>query len=126
MTCPDCGQSYRQGQWPWCNGSGDHGRPYGRQGGSAHPSERSVVYRNPRTGQVAYPPRNDQPMPQVYAQAGYERHEMPSLRDIERLEKQDNVRSEVAWFDRGSGHADYEPDQKPIDLTGLEFLPVEK
>lgn len=124
MTCTDCGKEYRTGEWPWCHGTGEHGRPYGRQGGAVHPSERAVVYRHPATGKVVYPPRNDQPMQPVYANAGYERVELPSLRDVEKLEKQDNVRSDIAWFDRGTGNADKTADPKPIDLTGLEFRQV--
>ncbi len=119
--CENCGQDYKLGQWPWCNGNGEHSRPHGRQGGAVHTSERAVVYRNPATGQVNYPARNDQPMPKKLERWGYERVELPSLRDVERLEKQDNVRSDVAWFDRGTGNADKLPDVKPIDLTGLEF-----
>jgi len=121
VTCPECGKEIRIGQWPFCGSYGEHSRPYGRQGGTVHPSERAVVYRHPLTGKVVYPPRNDQPMQPVYANAGYERVELPSLRDVERLEKQDNVRSDIAWFDKGTGNADKLQDVKPIDLTGLEF-----
>ncbi len=117
MICKNCGYNYREGEWPWC----PHGRPHGRQGGAVHTSERAVVYRHAGTGNVVYPPRNDQPMHPMYANSGYERVELPSLRDVERLEKQDNVRSDIAWFDRGTGNADKTEDVKPIDLTGLEF-----
>jgi hypothetical protein len=63
-------------------------------------------------------------MQPMYANAGYERVELSSLRDVERLEKEDNVRSDIAWFDSGTGNADKMPDQKPLDLTGVEFGPI--
>ena len=122
MTCGECGRDYRIGEWPFCGGTGVHGYPRGRQGGAVHPKERAVVYRHNGTGKVIYPPRNDEPMHPMYANAGYERHELPSLRDVEKLEKQDGVRSDIAWFDNGTGNADKLPDVKPIDLTGLEFV----
>lgn len=115
--CPSCGNRFEIGDWWVC----PHGRPYGRQGGVVHPKERAVVYRNPATGKVAYPPRNDQPMPDFYASAGYERVELPTLRSVEQFEKAHNVRSEAAWHDSGSGSADHMPESKPIDLTGLSF-----
>lgn len=126
MICQECGREYRIGEWPWCGGSGQHGRPHGKQGGVVHPQERSVVYRHPGTGKVAYAPRNDVPMPDRYRRWGYVREELPTLRDVERFEKQENVRSEVAWMDSGTGrgHDDHSENEKPIDLTGLEFTPL--
>jgi hypothetical protein len=29
--CEDCGKEYGYGQWPFCNGTGDHGIPMGLQ-----------------------------------------------------------------------------------------------
>ncbi len=84
-----------------------------------------MVYQHPLTGKTVYPPRNDEAMPSIYANAGYERKELSTLREVEKLEKQDGVQSEVAWYDKGSGHADYMPESKPIDFTGLEFKSVE-
>jgi len=34
---------------------------------------------------------------------GYERVFLRSLREVERFEREHNVRSEMAWYDRGSG-----------------------
>jgi hypothetical protein len=65
---------------------------------SVHPSERAVVYENPTTGEVRYPPRNDQKAPE-----GFIRREMCNLSEIHQFEKEKGVRSEIAWFDRGSG-----------------------
>lgn len=56
-----------------------------------------VVYRKP-DGSYSYPGRNDRPTP-----PGCERIVMRSLREVERFEKQAGVRSEMAWFDKGSG-----------------------
>jgi hypothetical protein len=56
-----------------------------------------VVYRKP-DGSIVYPGRNDSPTP-----AGMERVVMRDLRSVERFEREHGVRSEMAWFDRGSG-----------------------
>jgi len=69
---------------------------------AVHTSERAVVWYHPKYG-YRYPGRNDRPMPRYYARQGYERRELPTLHDIHRLEKDGNVLSEVAWFDKGSG-----------------------
>ncbi len=62
-----------------------------------------VVFRDPQTGKLKYPPRNDRPTPK-----GYERVEMRSLREVERFEKDNHVLSEMAWYDKGTsrGHDD--------------------
>lgn len=65
--------------------------------------EAAVVYKHPKTGKVIYPGRNDQPMPARYQAQGYERVEMRSLRQLEQFSEKNNVRSEAAWYDRGSG-----------------------
>lgn len=69
----------------------------------ASEKERTVVWENPKTGQIRYPGRNDAPLPKRYAQQGFERKELPTLRSIEHFEKAHRVRSEVAWYDKGSG-----------------------
>lgn len=56
-----------------------------------------VVFRKP-DGTLSYPMVNDKPTPH-----GCERIEMRSLREVEKFEKQNGVRSEMAWFDKGSG-----------------------
>ena len=55
-----------------------------------------VVYQKP-DGCYSYPGRNDRPTPQ-----GCERIVMRSLREVEAFEKKANVRSEMAWFDKGT------------------------
>lgn len=56
-----------------------------------------VVFKQP-DGKILYPGRNDRPTPK-----GCERVTLRSLRQVERFEKENNVRSEIAWFDRGTG-----------------------
>ena len=100
MICETCGRELQIGDWPYCRGSQEsHGAVFNGPT-AAHPSERAVVWKHPVTGQVRYPGRNDVPMPKRYAEQGFERHEMPTLRDVHRLEKQKGVLNEKAWFDR--------------------------
>ena len=96
--CSSCGRVVYIGDWPFC----PHGtiRQFSH---SVHPSQRAVVYENPKTGQVVYPPRNDQPIPERYRKQGYVRRELGSLRALEKFEKEKGVGSEIAHFDRGSG-----------------------
>ena len=89
-----------------------------------HPRERIILWRHPKSGRVVYPGRNDAPMPERYRKLGYERVELSSLRSVERFEKESHaaghgVRSEVAWYDKGSGRGfdDCIPDLPPQDLS---------
>lgn len=113
--CEACGNPYSIGDWPFC----PHGKPHGGLGiTSIHPSERAVVYRNPRTGEIRTPARNDQPMPATYARQGYERHELTSAREIKALERQGHIH-ESSNYDEGSGHAEREvigDSDKPLDM----------
>lgn len=88
---------------------------------SVHPKERAVVFRNPVTGAVVYPPTNDTPIPQRYKDQGYERHELPSLRSIDSFCSEHGVTSEIAHFDRGTGRGfdDYDP-------TAPKFTPEQR
>lgn len=49
-----------------------------------HTSERAVVYYNPATGEHRTPPRADLPMPDVYANSGFERREIFNMSQYER------------------------------------------
>lgn len=55
-----------------------------------------------------FPMKTDAPLPQ-----GYERVEVRSDRDMARVEREAGVRSEVRWYDRGSGRG-HEVEQTPI------------
>ena len=89
--CPNCLQPLEEGAWPFCDdGSGRHGHSRPRGGSlltAIHTSERSVIYRNPRTGEIRYPARNDQPVPPVYAKQGYERQELTNSAEIKSFER---------------------------------------
>lgn len=78
--------------------------------GPCHPSETIAIWENPRTGETRYPARNDIPIPSRYAAQGFIRREVRNLRDVQKLEKEKNIVSEIAHFDRGSGRGmeDYE------------------
>lgn len=107
MICPSC--SLPTDRWPFCK-PGTCMLPtcevperFHAIDAPAHPKERCVVYMHPESGEVRYPGTNDAPMPKLYREQGYVRHELPTLRSIEKFEKEQNVRSEIAWFDSGSG-----------------------
>jgi|SRR5579872_4353640 len=108
MTCGHCGKSIQIGEWPFC----PHGFGNLSTGLPWHPSETSVVYEHPQTGDVKYPGRMDVPMPERYANAGYVRKEIRTDREMQRFESSHGVRNERAWFDKGSG--------KSFDGDGLK------
>jgi hypothetical protein len=70
---------------------------------SVHPLDRVVLWENPRTGEVAYPPTNYASMPDRYRKAGYQRKEFEHARDVEHFERTHNVRNEKLWYDSGNG-----------------------
>jgi len=80
------------------------GRRRGRQA-AVDPKERAVVFHNPKTGSIAYPGRNDQPMAARYADNGYQKVEMNNLRELDTFCKQNNLMNHKANFDEGSGNA---------------------
>lgn len=92
---------------PVCKGRTEINWMSGRSVPAAvHSKERSVVYRNPKTGSVAYPGRNDLPMPDRYARNGYERVEFDSLNKLDKFCAEKKLVNETASFDKGSGRAD--------------------
>ena len=93
--CPSCGSS-TEIEWH---------TPRIGQRISVHSSERAVVYRNPRTGSIAYPPVNNEPMPERYAKGGYERVELDTLHKLDTFCAQNKLVNEKASFDN-SGNAD--------------------
>lgn len=113
--CPDCGQMRGIGSWPFCP---DHGVPHGGLKIAAiHTSERTVIYRNPRTGEVRYPPTNNQAMPEVYSRQGYERVELDSAAKISRFERETGRVHERSWYDPGSATAEREMEAATGDPT---------
>jgi len=71
-----------------------------------HPSERTVIYRNPRTGEHRTPARNDQPVPEVYARQGYVREELDTPAAKTRFEKETGLLHEATHYHKGSGNAE--------------------
>ena len=65
-----------------------------------HSKDVMVVWEDPQTGKVLYPPRNDVPIPERYQKLGYQRKELNTLKEVERFEAQHGVRNESIWFDR--------------------------
>ncbi len=61
--------------------------------------DKVVIYRNPETGEIAYPGRNDVPMPPRYAKRGFEEKELRSLAQVTAFEKEHKVVNEAMHFD---------------------------
>lgn len=125
MKCDDCGRILETGDWPWpCGGSGDHSVHGGTLVSAIHTSERSVVYRNPRTGEIRYPARADVPVPPVYARQGYERVELTTHQDVKAFERSTGRLHERSHYDPGSGRSERELaascDPRPGDPKPLE------
>lgn len=72
---------------------------------TVHSRERAVVWHNPRTGSVAYPPANNISMPDRYANGGYRRVEFDNLHSLDKFCKDRNLTNDKASFDN-SGHSD--------------------
>ena len=101
--CTECGAVLSIGSWPYC----PHGRPHGGTLLTAiHTSERAVIYRNPRTGEVRTPARADQPIPGVYARQGYVREELSTAQSIRDYEKSTGRLHEATHYHKGSGNAE--------------------
>jgi hypothetical protein len=81
-----------------------------------------VVYRNPKTGEIRYPARNDQPVPEVYARQGYQREELRSAAEIQQFERSTGRLHERSWYDPGSATAEREIEVQtaPPKITGLD------
>lgn len=102
-NCVSCGEVLVTGDWPFC----PHGRPHGGlRIASIHTSERTTVYRNPRTGEIRYPARNDQPIHPKFARQGYERVELSSAQSIREFEKSTGRVHERSHCDPGSATAE--------------------
>ena len=109
MKCVDCGRELAAGEWPWpCGGSGDHAVHGGLRVSAIHTSERSVVYRNPRTGEVRFPARADQAVPAVYARQGFVREELITHAQVREFERETGRLHERSHYDPGSGRSERE------------------
>lgn len=91
-----------------CYGSMEHlFLPQSRSYAQWSDKDAVVVYKKP-DGSYSYPGRNDLPTPQ-----GCERVVMRSLREVQQFEKTSGTRSEMAWFDKGSGRGFDDIPQEP-------------
>lgn len=101
--CSHCGNSYGIGDWPFCpHGTGCCSTNLS----SIHPSERAVVYRNPRTGEIRYPPRNDTPLHPKYVAQGYVRDELSTHQKVKEFERETGRIHERSHCDPGSSTAE--------------------
>lgn len=117
--CSECGNERGIGLWPDC----PHGVPHGGlRISSIHTSERTVIYRNPRTGETRKPARNDQPVPEVYARQGYVREELHSAQKIRDFEKETGLIHERSHYDPGSGAAERALEQPDPTLPKSDDL----
>ena len=85
-ACPKCHHAMEQVWWRTRQKPGDW-----------DDSTAVLVFKD-ADGKVRYPGRTDAPCP-----AGYEPVRLRSLRAVENFEREHGVRSEMAWFDKGSG-----------------------
>jgi predicted RNA-binding Zn-ribbon protein involved in translation (DUF1610 family) len=64
-----CGESMRSYTWVT------------KRNAQLHPKDRPVVFENPQTGEVKYPPRQDSPMLPSYIEQGFKRREFTSYQE---------------------------------------------
>lgn len=114
VECSKCGKviyDYTLSPWPEHPVHGEDGGELiilwqdasSPRSAAAHPRDRTVVWQDPITGEVKYPPTNDMAMPSRYKKRGFQRVEFESARDVEKFEKQNNVRCEKLWYNSGNG-----------------------
>jgi hypothetical protein len=107
ITCPDCGVILEVGDFPFgCKGSLDHRGVTATSLSAIHSSERTVIYKNPKTGEVRFPARGDHPIPDVYARQGYQRQELVSMHEIRQFERETGRVHERSNYDLGSSTAE--------------------
>lgn len=94
------------------------------------PKERVVIYENPLTGQTNIPMRNDTPIPEKLAEAGFVRRELTTIAEVRAFERERGKISEVANYDRNSsarrpdegyGENGYEPGHRPWEKNEKKF-----
>jgi hypothetical protein len=106
--CPDCGLYLEVGDWPFCPHESTRKAHH-----TVHANERVVVFENPATGEIRYPGRNDIPVPKRYADQGFVRKELPSLRSVEKFERQHGVRNDLMHYNPGNSADQEKPTPPP-------------
>ena len=91
--CPKCNKGRMEILWSATS----------KRDAAVHSSERTALMYSAKEGKWQYPATNNAPIPDRLKRRGYERVEFSSLKAVEQHEKQTGTRSEMAWFDRGSG-----------------------
>lgn len=100
-TCSKCGTSRRE------------------RHAAVHSSERAIVFRNPRTGEVRFPATTDQPMALQYQAAGFER---VSIQHMTKFERDTGRVHEASNYD-SNGHAERDlvgEAANPLPIKGLD------
>jgi hypothetical protein len=113
VQCSKCGtiiENYYASPWPTSISHDEDGgellilwRSDSSHCAAVHPQDRTVVYRNPKTGQIAYPGKNDGSMNERYRKQGFERVEFEHAHDLERFEKETGTLNEGLWYNNGNG-----------------------
>lgn len=110
VQCTLCGKvlpNYYASPWPSSIRHEDGGeleilwRSSSPSPAAAHPRERTVIYKDPATGQIGYVGRND--VHSHYEDLGWERVEFEHAHDVEKFEKSHGVINEKLWYNSGNG-----------------------
>ncbi len=92
-----------------------------------HPSERPIVFRNPRTGEIRTPATRDQPMHPKYAAQGFVREEaFSTFQERNEYEKRNGRIHEPSHYDKGSATAERDlagPDPMKTAQEKLASMP---
>lgn len=105
--CPDCGHSYYIGMWPFpCGGRGHELGSFWSGDSAIHTSEKTVIYENPRTGDIKIPGRGDRPLHPKLAAEGYQRRTLDTITQVRELERKKNVISERLNYNLHSTQAE--------------------
>jgi hypothetical protein len=105
--CPDCGKHYDCGDWPFaCAGMGHEPGSFWAGDAQLHTSEKVVVNRNTRTGEITIPGRADRPLHPKLAAAGIVRETLDSISDIRRVEKKTGLIHERSNYHANSAQAE--------------------
>ena|SRR3990167_3286723 len=97
MKCENCGSCNLHIRWDIGN------RAPTQKPGVAITTDRAIVYRNPRTGKVAYPGRDTPFTRSKYEGWGYERQEFTTLRELDKFCAENKLVNEKANFNSGNG-----------------------
>lgn len=101
LKCPDCGGHTKTMLYS----------AFATNNVAIHESERPVVYRNPRTGDIRYPPSADMPMNQKYADQGYVREfAFSTPQERKEFEAKTGKVHERSHYDPGSNTAEQDCD----------------